>query len=96
VALRNYQPVAWVLYQRVIDQSKADIFISCSLMVPWKEQITFPVYHHPVQLVEINAFAFRQIPCYLFTILFISFKLFSSSIYYYMTPLLYAKKMTQT
>jgi hypothetical protein len=27
VTLRNYQPVAWVLYQRVIDQSKADIFI---------------------------------------------------------------------
>jgi hypothetical protein len=26
VTLRNYQPVAWVLYQRVIDQSKADIF----------------------------------------------------------------------
>jgi hypothetical protein len=23
----NYQPVAWVLYQRVIDQSKVDIFI---------------------------------------------------------------------
>jgi hypothetical protein len=28
VTLRNYQPVAWVLYQRVIDQSKADIFIN--------------------------------------------------------------------
>ena len=27
VTLRNYQPVAWVLYQRVIDQSKADICI---------------------------------------------------------------------
>jgi hypothetical protein len=27
VTLRNYQPVAWVLHQRVIDQSKADIFI---------------------------------------------------------------------
>jgi hypothetical protein len=27
VTLRNYQPVAWDLYQRVIDQSKADIFI---------------------------------------------------------------------
>ena len=27
VTLRNYQPVAWVLYQQVIDQSKADIFI---------------------------------------------------------------------
>jgi hypothetical protein len=27
MTLRNYQPVAWVLYQRVIDQSKADIFI---------------------------------------------------------------------
>ena len=27
VTLRNYQPVAWVLYQRVIDQSKADMFI---------------------------------------------------------------------
>jgi hypothetical protein len=25
--LRNYQPVAWLLYQRVIDQSKADMFI---------------------------------------------------------------------
>ena len=28
MTLRNYQPVAWVLYQRVIDQSKADIFIN--------------------------------------------------------------------
>jgi hypothetical protein len=28
VTLRNYQPVAWVLYQRVIDQSKAAIFIN--------------------------------------------------------------------
>jgi amino acid transporter len=28
VTLCNYQPVAWVLYQRVIDQSKADIFIN--------------------------------------------------------------------
>jgi hypothetical protein len=27
VTLRNYQPVPWVLYQWVIDQSKADIFI---------------------------------------------------------------------
>jgi hypothetical protein len=27
VKLRNYQSVAWVLYQRVIDQSKDDIFI---------------------------------------------------------------------
>jgi hypothetical protein len=27
VTLRNNQPVAWVLYQWVIDQSKADIFI---------------------------------------------------------------------
>jgi hypothetical protein len=27
MTLRNYQPVAWGLYQRVIDQSKADIFI---------------------------------------------------------------------
>jgi hypothetical protein len=27
VTLRNYQPVAWVLYQRVIDQSKADMLI---------------------------------------------------------------------
>ena len=27
VTLRNYQPVAWVLYQQVIDQSKANIFI---------------------------------------------------------------------
>jgi hypothetical protein len=29
--LRNYQPVAWVLYQRVIDQSKADILIKPGL-----------------------------------------------------------------
>jgi len=55
---------------------------NCSLMVPWKEQITFPVYHHPFQLVEISTFTFRLIPCYLFTISFFSFKLFSSSIYY--------------
>jgi hypothetical protein len=33
VTLRNYQPVAWVLYQRVIDQSKADIFIKPGIIV---------------------------------------------------------------
>jgi hypothetical protein len=33
VTLRNYQPVAWVLYQRVIDQSKADIFIKPGIMM---------------------------------------------------------------
>ena len=27
MTLRSYQPVAWVLYQRVIDQSKADVLI---------------------------------------------------------------------
>jgi len=27
MTLRSYQPVAWVLYRRVINQSKADIFI---------------------------------------------------------------------
>jgi filamentous hemagglutinin family protein len=32
VTLRNYQPVAWVLYQRVIDQSKADIFIKSGII----------------------------------------------------------------
>jgi hypothetical protein len=32
-SLRNYQPVAWVLYQRVIDQSKADIFIKPGIIV---------------------------------------------------------------
>ena len=31
--LRNYQPVAWVFYQRVIDQSKADIFIKPGISV---------------------------------------------------------------
>jgi hypothetical protein len=33
VTLRNYQPVAWVLHQRVIDQSKADIFIKPGIMM---------------------------------------------------------------
>ena len=33
VTLCNYQPVAWVLYQRVIDQSKADIFIKPGIIV---------------------------------------------------------------
>jgi hypothetical protein len=33
VTLRNYQPVAWVWYQRVIDQSKADIFVTASEIV---------------------------------------------------------------
>ena len=33
VTLSNYQPVAWVLYQRVIDQSKADIFIKPGINV---------------------------------------------------------------
>jgi len=27
VTLRDYKPGAWVLYARIIDQSKADIFI---------------------------------------------------------------------
>jgi hypothetical protein len=31
--LRNYQPVAWVFYQQVIDQSKADIFIKPGISV---------------------------------------------------------------
>ena len=33
VTLRNYQPVAWVLYQRVIDQSKFDIFIKPGIII---------------------------------------------------------------
>jgi hypothetical protein len=33
VTLRNYQPVAWVLYQRVMDQSKADIFIKPGISI---------------------------------------------------------------
>ena len=33
MTFRNYQPVAWVLYQRVIDQSKADIFIKPGIIV---------------------------------------------------------------
>ena len=32
MTLRNYQLVAWVLYQRVIDHSKADIFIKPGIM----------------------------------------------------------------
>ena len=33
VTLRIYQPVAWIVYQRVIDQSKADIFIKPEIML---------------------------------------------------------------
>ena len=33
MTLRNYQPVAWVLYQWVIDQSKADIFINPGIII---------------------------------------------------------------
>jgi hypothetical protein len=43
VTLRNYQPVAWVLYQRAIDQSKADIFIKPGTV------ISMPIY--PLQRV---------------------------------------------
>jgi hypothetical protein len=32
VTLRNYQPVEWVLYQRVIDQLNADILIKPGIM----------------------------------------------------------------
>jgi hypothetical protein len=43
VTLRNYQPVAWVLYQRVIDQSKADIFIKPGII--WHITWTRPHYY---------------------------------------------------
>jgi hypothetical protein len=33
LTLRKYQPVACVLYQRVIDQSKADILIKPGIMI---------------------------------------------------------------
>jgi hypothetical protein len=32
MTLRDYKPEAWVLYQRVIDQSKADNFIKPGIM----------------------------------------------------------------
>ena len=43
VTLRNYQPVAWVWYQRVIDQSKADIFIKPGIV--WHITWTRPHYY---------------------------------------------------
>jgi hypothetical protein len=35
--LRNYQPVAWVLDKRVIDQSKANIFIKPGIIIIVRE-----------------------------------------------------------
>ena len=46
MTLRDYKPGAWVLYQRVIDQSKADIFIKPGIMdvVNRQWQLIFSIY----------------------------------------------------
>ena len=67
VALLNYQPAAWVLFQRVIDQSKADIFIKPGIIdvVRWGTIDLFPgsanfskasqlFYYHMTNLIQSN------------------------------------------
>jgi hypothetical protein len=62
------------LQQPLLRTSMLELLVDGTL----QGKITFPLHHYPFQLVDISTLIHRPIPCYLFTILFISLKLLSS------------------